>query len=362
MGFIKHQFERYHGARRRNSLLFFLGIVLLLSPLSTLAATLSLAPKEATHHVGENFTVSMLISADASINAFSGVLLFPTDTLQVISVSKLNSIVNLWTQDPSFSNAGSSGNVSFEGVVLNPGFIGPNGRILTITFRVKKEGSANLTFSQYTVLLNDGLGTNIVPTTEGAHLVFLPPSSVLPTTNPVAQEGGMLPSTHSTIIVREVAVPVGAVTAAWNFLPEWVKISVLGLVGLTALLLSLLIISFGVVTLIWLWGHLREREDDITRWLSVVQTLVKKFFMAIPLLLGTAKKEIGGDVKYSMDQLGETIEEAKDHVHHIPLSRVLVDFWASIGRIFKRFFTKNENTTKEIPHEKTQEFEERWPL
>lgn len=323
-------------------------LILFLAPLSTFAATLFLTPREGTYSNGENFNVSVLVSSDASVNAFSGTISFPTDTLEMISVSKSDSIVDLWTQNPSFSNAGSLGNASFEGVVLNPGFIGQSGKILTLTFRVKSEGSANLIFSKYAVLENNGLGTSVAVMARGANFVFLPPK---PGTT---GEGGTLPNIRDVVVVREVEVNRG-ILGAWNFLPEWIQISVLSLVGLTAILLSLLIISFGVVILIWLWGHLREREDEITRWFGILQTFVKNFFMAIPVLLGFVGKEVRGDVKYGIGQLQEDVKEAKDH---IPLSKVLSDFWASIGRIVKRFFTKNEKTIKETTYEQVEVVEE----
>ncbi len=100
------------------------------------------------------------------MNAASGVLLFPADKLQVVSLSKSGSIFNLWIQDPSFSN--SAGTVNFEGIVLNPGFIGSSGKILSVTFRVKAEGVIPITFSSGSVLANDGKGTNILTDMENA--------------------------------------------------------------------------------------------------------------------------------------------------------------------------------------------------
>lgn len=317
--------------------------ILFLAPLSAFSATLFLTPSEGTHYRGENFDVGVLVSSDTSVNAFSGIISFPTDTLDMISVSRSNSIVDLWTQNPSFSNAGSLGNVRFEGVTLSPGFIGSSGKIITLTFRVKKEGSANLIFSKYAVLENDGFGTSAFTTVRGAYFTLLP-------SRPGTPESGTLPNVREVVVVKEVEISRGILNA-WNFLPEWIQISILSIVGLSTILLALLIFSFGVVILIWLWGHLRERESEITRWFRASQTLVKNFFMAIPVLLGLAEKEVREDIKYSMNQVQENIREAKNHT---PLSKVLYDFWLSIGRIIKRFFTRNNATTKEITDEQTE--------
>lgn len=310
-------------------IIFFL--LFAFSPLITNAATLSIVPKEGSYHKGENFDVDVMISSDTSVNAFSSVISFPTDTLNVISISKSNSIIDLWTQKPSFSNAGSTGNVQFEGIVLNPGFIGSNGKILTFSFRVKKEGSANLTFSKYAVLENDGLGTTAVTAVQGAHFVFLPPK-------PVVQKKETLPTVREVVVVREVET--NKLLSTWSFLPKWIKNSILLIIGITTIFLLLLSISFGIVTLIWLWGHLRKRKAKITQWFEIFPKFVKKFFRKIPVFFGLIEREIKGNIKYSVRQLQDDIKETEDNNSSLP--KVLGDFWASIKRIIKRFFTRNE--------------------
>ena len=124
------------------------------------AATLHFSPSSGTH-TRTTFSVNVLVSsADQAMNAASGIISFPKDKLEVVSLSKIGSIFGLWVQEPYFSN--TSGIISFEGIVLNPGFIGSNGKALTITFRTKTAGPASLTFSSGSVLANDGKGTNIL--------------------------------------------------------------------------------------------------------------------------------------------------------------------------------------------------------
>ncbi len=307
--------------------------IIVLAPVSAFAATLSLKPSSGEFHKGENFVVSVIASSDTSVNAFFSIISFPTNTLEVISINKSDSIVNLWTQNPSYSNAGDTGNIIFEGVVLNPGFIGSGGKIITITFRVKKEGLADLTFSKYAILENNGLGTNAIANTNGARLTFLPPRINAP-------ENEFSSSARNTVVaVKEVYIPSDNITGIWNFLPEWIQISILSLIGLTVILLSLLIIGLSMVTLIWLWGHFHSRKNEITKRFRSLNTFIKTFIWRIPVFFGMAKKELSGDIEYSIGQLQNDVTEAKDHV---PLSRVLVDFLSSIKRIIKRFFTKND--------------------
>ena len=106
------------------------------------------------------------------MNAASGVISFPTDKLGVVSVSKTNSVMNLWVQEPTFSN--TRGTVNFEGIALNPGYTGSQGTIITITFRTKSAGQANIKFSSGSVLANDGVGTNILIGFSNANITIQP--------------------------------------------------------------------------------------------------------------------------------------------------------------------------------------------
>src|SRR3989344_2051660 len=133
----------------------------ILAPISAHAAALNFSPPSGSYIVGSTFSVNITVeSADQAMNAASGIVSFPWDKLEVISTSKQGSIFSLWPAEPSFSN--SQGTVSFEGIVLNPGYTGASGKILAITFRTRNAGQANLSFSSGSVLANDGTGTNIL--------------------------------------------------------------------------------------------------------------------------------------------------------------------------------------------------------
>lgn len=148
------------------------GLILLASifnPIKVGAATLNFSPTSVSRTVGSTFSISATVSSsDKAANAFSGILSFPTDKLEVVSVSKANSVISLWVQEPTFSNA--NGNVNFEGIALNPGYTGSNGTILTVTFRTKSAGEATIKFSSGSVLANDGSGTNILEELRAASI------------------------------------------------------------------------------------------------------------------------------------------------------------------------------------------------
>lgn len=125
------------------------------------AASLSLSPASGSFQVGQTFSVRVTVdSPNAAINAVSGVVSFPQDKLKITSLSKTGAIVSLWVQEPSFSN--EVGTMNFEGIVLNPGFQGDAGRIITVNFQVKAAGAANIAFASGSILANDGLGTNVL--------------------------------------------------------------------------------------------------------------------------------------------------------------------------------------------------------
>ena len=175
-------------------------------PLVTRAATLSFSPQSGSYAVGSLPAVTIYVSSpDRAMNAASGVISFPGDKLEVVSLSKSGSLFSLWVQEPTFSN--TSGVVNFEGIVLNPGFTGQGGKILSITFRIKAAGNAPLVFSSGSVLANDGKGTNILAGLGSANFSLgapepASPAAPKPAAAPVNGSGVPLPpvvrsDTHS---------------------------------------------------------------------------------------------------------------------------------------------------------------------
>jgi len=161
----------------RVGLALLFGVSLALLPFVAAAATLYFTPSSGT--VGQTFSIAVYVSsAEQAMNAASGIISFPPEKLEVTSLSKSGSIFNLWVQEPLFSNA--AGTINFEGIVLNPGFIGSVGKIITVNFRVKSTGSAYLSFSSASVLANDGRGTNILTGTGSGNYFFQTTAIIAP--------------------------------------------------------------------------------------------------------------------------------------------------------------------------------------
>ncbi len=151
----------------RTTIKFFVGIVVVFSLAQvTHAANLSFSANT-QYAVGDTVTVPVLLSTDGSesVNAVSVKIIFPADLLEITSVSKNGSIVNFWPSEPEYS--ASAGTAQFDGVILNPGWSGKGGTVVTLTFRARAVGNTKISFDPNTkVLANDGRGTNILKGTQ----------------------------------------------------------------------------------------------------------------------------------------------------------------------------------------------------
>lgn len=144
-------------------------------------ATLSLVPSSGSFGIGQEFSVSVRVhTGGVSINAAEATLNFTPDILSVVSLSKSNSIFSLWTVEPTFSN---NGVVAFGGGNSTP-FSGSSGALLTINFKAKQEGEAQVTFSNGRILAADGVGTDIFGGSSGGSYTV----TSLPTVKPEAPQ------------------------------------------------------------------------------------------------------------------------------------------------------------------------------
>lgn len=138
--------------------LFFL---LILSGQNAQAADLKISLSKDAVALGDLFSARFLVSSPGeAVNALSGVINFDPKKVQVTSLSKAGSVVNLWVAEPEFSN--TRGQISFEGAILNPGFSGSAGTIITANFKTKQAGETILSYANGSVLANDGQGTSLL--------------------------------------------------------------------------------------------------------------------------------------------------------------------------------------------------------
>lgn len=150
-------------------------------------ASLYLSPSTGSYTVGNNFSIDLKVnSGGVAINAAQGSLVFSPDELSVVGLSKSGSIFTLWTTEPAFSN--SEGVVSFAAGLPNPGFSGAAGKIITVTFKAKKEGQTKIAFSSGAILANDGRGTNVLSSIGSGNYTIISRSGQIEVVKPPAEE------------------------------------------------------------------------------------------------------------------------------------------------------------------------------
>ena len=147
------------------------------------AATLSISPAQKSTHVSQSVSVDIVVSSsDQAINVVSGRVIFDRTYLRPVSASKSGTIVKFWIQEPSAVSSATI--LSFEGVILNPGYTGNRGQIITLTFAAMKEGQTDIAVTDGAVLANDGVGTNVFSGAKGGTITILP-KIVEPTLEPL---------------------------------------------------------------------------------------------------------------------------------------------------------------------------------
>jgi len=170
--------------------LMFLGVIgfaFVVCVGTTEAASLSVTSPSVNITAGDIVTVKVVVNADGqAVNTAEGVLQFPTDVLQALSLDKSSSIFSIWVEDPSFSN--QTGQVSFSGGLPTPGYVGSNGTVLTVSFRAKRAGVATFSLADATVRANDGLGTNVLQSTGTLQVTVVNPPSAQPTPSAPAED------------------------------------------------------------------------------------------------------------------------------------------------------------------------------
>jgi uncharacterized membrane protein YidH (DUF202 family) len=243
------------------------------------AATVRLSPSDTTVEVGDSVTVRItLTSDDQAVNAVSGVLHFPANSLELTSLSKSASIIGLWVQEPSFSN--SQGTVRFEGVILNPGYTGIGGTVITAKFRALKENTAVLTLSEVQALANDGSGTDILTGSSGTSITIAKASPIsAPATTPVPLKPVAQPpvETPQPSVAVEPVTPQPAVCAdqQWqSIVAQWLANISIGFVGALLILLVLL----GSITA---YVRYRALKRDMRKELRTVDATMHKALLLL---------------------------------------------------------------------------------
>jgi hypothetical protein len=158
-----------------NKIIFYI-LIFLVIPTSVFASetfTFGGVPKSVS--VGDSFSVVIYATSPAqAMNALSGTLQV-SGGVSLSGASKTSSIIDFWTTEPRII----ANQVKFEGIVLNPGYQGPGGRLFSINLTARKEGTATLSFSDGAILANDGLGSNIIDSLSSLSINIKPASVIV---------------------------------------------------------------------------------------------------------------------------------------------------------------------------------------
>jgi hypothetical protein len=126
-------------------------------------------------------TLSVFIDSRTSINAIGGKISFPSKLLTVDHISKNDSIVDLWSEEPLIDQV--AGTIFFSGGITGDTGYREKGELFSITFITKQEGIGHIDIQDGELLARDGNGTPIEYRTSPSTLYIRKPGTPSPDVN-----------------------------------------------------------------------------------------------------------------------------------------------------------------------------------
>lgn len=134
------------------------------------AATLNFVVDKDVVAIGDQFVAEARVDSEGiGINVAQATITFPKNLLEVVKLDKSDSVFNFWLQEPSYSN--EEGTINFLGGSTN-GINGQSLKILTVVFRAKAIGQADIAFIDATVTVSDGSGANALSGSKTASIAI----------------------------------------------------------------------------------------------------------------------------------------------------------------------------------------------
>lgn len=135
-------------------------------------AILYISPERGTYKVGQTFEVKVYADSGGSlINAAEGDISFETHALEVQNISKKDSVLQTWSTEPEFSN--EEGVIKFAGWTKDT-YKGPNGLLVTITFKALRTMVGNAHLAAGAILAADAQETNIITSMRSGVFTIAP--------------------------------------------------------------------------------------------------------------------------------------------------------------------------------------------
>lgn len=109
--------------------------------------------------IGETVFLQVLAKADEPVNVISGSIVVPSQYTTIENISRENSIIDLWTQEPIITEDESK--IFFSGgIISDSGFTG-TGVLFEIVLKPTQEGTIEIYFEDSKMLAHDGTGFEV---------------------------------------------------------------------------------------------------------------------------------------------------------------------------------------------------------
>jgi hypothetical protein len=141
-----------------------LGFVAILgaSVISSEGSYIRLQPSQTAVMNGERFSIDIYASAHVPVNAIDIKVDFSPEMVEIISVDKALSVLNIWTQEPKVEN----NTIILGGGTFRRGFVGEH-LVATIKAKAKFSGMTEFLVSDAQLLAGDGKGTPVAVSGTG---------------------------------------------------------------------------------------------------------------------------------------------------------------------------------------------------
>ncbi len=266
------------------------------------AAQINFSPATGEYKVGDIIEVKTIVSSDIPMNAVSAGVSYPINNLSLISISQNSSIIKLWTKEPVYSN--EEGTAYFEGITLK-GFTGNSGSVVTLLFRAKSKGQAEIKFFNASILADNGKGTELIKGNNSA--IFTIDKS---TTNESVESISGVESIINKC--KDVVTEVKQIEED-NKMPDY---SLIILLAVTILLLLVLFLIYVIHYINKLKKYLRKKlpatENDISDKFKVLEEDINKEIVLSEKLEGNEglikeEKELLTNFKNDIENTEEAI-------------------------------------------------------
>lgn len=105
---------------------------------------------------GDTFQIKVYVSTQVPVNAVDISLLFPKNQISILGIDTGESVITLWTKEPSVEN----NKVTLSGGTFRRGFIGDH-LIATINAKATETGVAKFSVDTAQLLAGDGSGSSV---------------------------------------------------------------------------------------------------------------------------------------------------------------------------------------------------------